>query len=79
MGSWWGLNKKTQQQIQKYRAIKELGKEKDSQRKKTVAKVFRQYSIEIETESMNLIEENTRNFEITIISFLLIQKTWLNL
>lgn len=79
MGSWWGLNKKTQQQIQKYRAIKELGKEKDSQRKKTVAKVFRQYSIEIETESMNLIEENTRNFEINIISFLLIQKTWLNL
>lgn len=79
MGSWWGLNKKTQQQIQKYRAIKELGKEKDSQRKKRVAKVFRQYSIEIETESMNLIEENTRNFEITIISFLLIQKTWLNL
>lgn len=79
MGSWWGLNKKTQQQIQKYRAIKELGKEKDSQRKKRVAKVFRQYSIEIETESMNLIEENTRNFEINIISFLLIQKTWLNL
>lgn len=71
-----GIKKSTNPEIE---LLKDWERRRTTKERKGLQKYSGTIQLKRGNESLNLIEENTRNFEITIISYLLIHKTWLNL